>query len=77
MGTPWGPKYIPYTYMDPFGEGLRISSCSKRTDAYSLCSLARGTGEGQKLQEAESESAESILPKAWRLLQGLHPLSFA
>ena len=25
MGTPLGPKYIPYTYMDPFG--LVISSC--------------------------------------------------
>ena len=20
MGTPLGPKYIPYTYMDPLGE---------------------------------------------------------
>ena len=19
MGTPWGPKHIPYTYMDPLG----------------------------------------------------------
>ena len=22
MGTPLGPKYIPYTYMDPLGKGL-------------------------------------------------------
>ena len=22
MGTPLGPKYIPYTYMDPLGETL-------------------------------------------------------
>ena len=21
MGTPLGPKYIPYTYMDPLGSG--------------------------------------------------------
>ena len=21
MGTPFGPKYIPYTYMDPLGMG--------------------------------------------------------
>ena len=21
MGTPLGPKYIPYTHMDPLGEG--------------------------------------------------------
>ena len=25
MGTPLGPKYIPYTYMDPLGkEGLQM-----------------------------------------------------
>ena len=24
MGTPLGPKYIPYTYMDPLGKGLRF-----------------------------------------------------
>ena len=23
MGTPLGPKYIPYTYMDPLGIGDR------------------------------------------------------
>ena len=23
MGTPSGPKYIPYTYMDPLGFGFR------------------------------------------------------
>ena len=22
MGTPLGPKYIPYTYMDPLGQGF-------------------------------------------------------
>ena len=22
MGTPLGPKYIPYTYMDPLGKSL-------------------------------------------------------
>ena len=22
MGTPWGPKYIPYTYMDPLGDDM-------------------------------------------------------
>ena len=22
MGTPLGPKYLPYTYMDPFGLGF-------------------------------------------------------
>ena len=22
MGTPLGPKYIPYTYMDPLGKGI-------------------------------------------------------
>ena len=22
MGTPFGPKYIPYTYMDPLGKKL-------------------------------------------------------
>ena len=21
MGTPFGPEYIPYTYMDPLGKG--------------------------------------------------------
>ena len=26
MGTPVGPKYIPYTYMDPLG----ITVCTKR-----------------------------------------------
>ena len=27
MGTPLGPKYVPYTYMDPlgYGPGLRAS----------------------------------------------------
>ena len=24
MGTPLGPKYIPYTYMDPLGLGVGI-----------------------------------------------------
>ena len=24
MGTPLGPKYIPYTYMDPLGKFLLI-----------------------------------------------------
>ena len=23
MGTPLGPKYIPYTYMDPLGDEIR------------------------------------------------------
>ena len=27
MGTPLGPKYIPYTYMDPLGELLSKSRC--------------------------------------------------
>ena len=22
MGTPWGPKYIPYTYMHPLGNSF-------------------------------------------------------
>ena len=26
MGTPLGPKYIPYTYMDPLGLGSRLSN---------------------------------------------------
>ena len=26
MGTPLGPKYIPYTYMDPLGEDLLKTS---------------------------------------------------
>ena len=25
MGTPLSPKYIPYTYMDPLGEGFDSS----------------------------------------------------
>ena len=25
MGTPWGPKYIPYTYMDPLGLIPRVN----------------------------------------------------
>ena len=31
MGTPLGPKYIPYTYMDPlgFGFGLTVSGPGK------------------------------------------------
>ena len=24
MGTPLGPKYIPYTYMDPLGQQFRV-----------------------------------------------------
>ena len=28
MGTPLGPKYVPYTYMDPLGKGLE-ASCSQ------------------------------------------------
>ena len=24
MGTPLGPKYVPYTYMDPLGLGLEF-----------------------------------------------------
>ena len=24
MGTPLGPKYIPYTYMDPLGQQLKL-----------------------------------------------------
>ena len=23
MGSPWDPKYIPYTYMDPLGNKVR------------------------------------------------------
>ena len=33
MGTPLGPKYIPYTYMDPLGDmvvfGLEFSDCRR------------------------------------------------
>ena len=25
MGTPLGPKYIPYTYMDPLGKSSVVS----------------------------------------------------
>ena len=25
MGTPLGPKYIPYTYMDPLGKLIQIT----------------------------------------------------
>ena len=24
MGTALGPKYIPYTYMDPLGKGVKL-----------------------------------------------------
>ena len=36
MGTPLGPKYIPYTYMDPLGMGL--PNVTRRTGGISLSS---------------------------------------
>ena len=27
MGTPLGPKYIPYTYMDPWGRLMDLMFC--------------------------------------------------
>ena len=30
MGTPLGPKYIPYTYMDPLGKQSSASSATIR-----------------------------------------------
>ena len=34
MGTPLGPKYIPYTYMDPLGK-LTGASCEWGSGSYS------------------------------------------
>ena len=28
MGTPLGPKYIPYTYMDPLGKKVGFRECA-------------------------------------------------
>ena len=36
MGTPLGPKYIPYTYMDPLGESLGLSGIIVGHDLWSL-----------------------------------------
>ena len=34
MGTPLGPKYIPYTYMDPLGRGCsHIQACASGISA--------------------------------------------
>ena len=32
MGTPLGPKYMPHTYMDPFGIGCRDPRSLERVD---------------------------------------------
>ena len=36
MGTPLGPKYIPYTYMDPLGQPNNRPLCEARTAAGQL-----------------------------------------
>ena len=38
MGTPLGPKYIPYTYMDPLG---RLNRAIARTKAFVLSDGSR------------------------------------
>ena len=36
MGTPLGPKYIPYTYMDPLGYSIVYASKNLRPQARSI-----------------------------------------
>ena len=42
MGTPWGPKYIPYTYMDPLG-------LPQTLDVIGMAELDDQLGEGDQL----------------------------
>ena len=48
MGTPFGPKYVPYTYMDPLGYGLRFrvlgsrEACIGRSPSLFTGSSSRG-----------------------------------
>ena len=50
MGTPLGPKYIPYTYMDPFGP----TSCSVTDLGWQHLSSLHVTGMRLAHRNAES-----------------------
>ena len=39
MGTPLGPKYIPYTYMDPLGAGEIILLATQERDHVPVAGL--------------------------------------
>ena len=64
MGTPLGPKYIPYTYMDPLG---KMASCRSSTPCTlaELCLPRRpGAGASPALRHAslqESLSTRTLL----------------
>ena len=48
MGTPLGPKYIPYTYMDPLGEVL--GSLAKHASRTYVDAIALEYGKAQRVQ---------------------------
>ena len=42
MGTPLGPKYIPYTYMDPLGKNSEAALLRSGSYALGIVAPAKG-----------------------------------
>ena len=76
MGTPLGPKYIPYTYMEPLEKGITKDHCRANLGRWVLHSCLRGgvvgiplvpslygpcSSEGADLQSKHSEIYSNLV----------------
>ena len=56
MGTPLGPKYIPYTYMDPVGGGPCTGKVYRPGQGSSPCNSARTERSANRTQRASERT---------------------
>ena len=63
MGTPLGPKYIPYTYIDPLGNSLEVAP----TVAFQImaCFLGPGNSMGVRNPDFQKGSLKRTY-RAWQ-----------